>query len=163
MAVVSDTSPLSNLAIIDRLGLLREAFGTIHIPTAVDTELNRLPNPKALSRIHAAIAENWICVTPLVNPITEDLRADLGSGEAAALALALQMKAQLILLDESEARKKAKRLALAYTGILGVLREAKQRVRIKFLRNEIKRLRSEARFFVHPSLEKELLMSVGEQ
>jgi hypothetical protein len=36
MPVVSNTSPLMNLAIIDQLALLREQFGTLWIPVAGD-------------------------------------------------------------------------------------------------------------------------------
>ena len=47
MLVVSNTSPLSNLAIIDRLEILRRQFGLINIPPAVQLELDRLSHPAA--------------------------------------------------------------------------------------------------------------------
>jgi len=48
------------------------------------------------------------------------------------------------------------------SGVLGVLRQARQMNRISSLRAEILRLRTEARFFISPALEKRLLSSVGE-
>ena len=68
----------------------------------------------------------------------------------------------MVLLDESAARLKARQLGLAHTGVLGVLRQARQANRIPSLKVEILRLRTEARFFISPALEKRLLISVGE-
>jgi len=42
MRVVSNTSPLSNLAIIGRLDLLKQRYGTVRIPPAVARELSAL-------------------------------------------------------------------------------------------------------------------------
>jgi predicted nucleic acid-binding protein len=39
MVVVSDTSPLTNLAAIGQLDILRQMFGTLLIPEAVWSEL----------------------------------------------------------------------------------------------------------------------------
>jgi hypothetical protein len=86
----------------------------------------------------------------------------LDSGEAEALSLALEMRASLVLLDESAARLQARRLGIPVTGVLGILREARRTGRIPTLRTEIQRLRVEARFFINPVLEKALLISVGE-
>ena len=74
----------------------------------------------------------------------------------------MELRADLVLLDETDARLKAKHLGLMLTGLLGVLRKAKQGGRIPSLRQEIGRLRAEARFFISPVLEKALLLSVGE-
>jgi len=162
MLVVSNTSPLSNLAILDRLELLREQFGELIFPGAVRDELQRLSNPVARRRLETGIEQNWLRVKPLTTPIPEDLETMLHPGEAETIALVMELKAGLVLLDESDARLKAKQLGLAYTGVLGVLRKAREDGRIASLRDEIARLRAEAHFFVHPALEKEMLISVGE-
>jgi hypothetical protein len=159
---VSNTSPLSNLAILDRLELLREQFGDVLLPGAVRTELQRLPNPTARPRLEAAFEQNWLRVQPLSTPIPQDVEMTLHRGEAETIALALELKADLALLDEADARVKAKQLGLAHTGVLGVLRKARESGRILSLREEIARLRAEARFFVHPALEKEMLIVLGE-
>jgi Domain of unknown function (DUF3368) len=77
--------------------------------------------------------------------------------------LALETKAPLILLDESAARLQARQLGLTFTGVLGLLRKAKPTGRIPSLKQQIDRLRAEARFFVSPTLEKALLISAGEK
>jgi len=162
MVVVSNTSPLSNLAIIDRLDILRGKFGLITLPQAVRHELDRLSHPAARARLAVAIRDGWLQVTPLCHPAPSGLAASLDLGEMEALALALQLKASLILLDESAARLKASQFGLPHAGILGILRWAKQSGQITSLAAEIRRLRSEARFFISPALEKRMLASVGE-
>ncbi len=162
MRVVSNTSPLSNLAIIGHLGLVREQLGIVLIPPAVSAELLRNPHPKARSVVEAAIQEGWIRVMPLAGAVPPVFAASLDLGEAEALALALETKSALVLLDESAARLQAKQLGLTFTGALGLLRHAKQTGRILSLKEQINRLRTEARFFVSPTLEKALIISVGE-
>jgi predicted nucleic acid-binding protein len=162
MLAVSNTSPLSNLAILDRLYLLREQFNSVIIPHAVRLELDRLPHVAARQRLDSAIKEGWLCVTPLSDPVPVDVAFGLDPGEAEALALALQLNASMVLLDESAARARAHKIHLPHTGVLGVLRHARLTGRIVSLKFEILRLRTDARFFVAPALEKALLVSVGE-
>ncbi|MDV2995925.1 MAG: hypothetical protein N4J56_005579 [Chroococcidiopsis sp. SAG 2025] len=47
MIVVSDTSPINNLAAINRLNLLQQLYGTITIPQAVYRELTEPDFPVA--------------------------------------------------------------------------------------------------------------------
>ena len=162
MLVVSNTSPLSNLAIIGRLELVREQLGNVVIPPAVRAELGRNPHPAARAALEAAIQEGWISVRPLAGALPGNLAASLDLGEAEALALAGESKAALVLLDESAAREMARQLGFNFTGALGVLCRAKQTGRIASLKVQINRLRAEARFFINPALEKALLISVGE-
>jgi len=162
MPVVSNTSPLSNLAIIDRLEILRGQLGQITIPPAVQLELDRLSHPAARARLAAALQEGWVRVIPLIAAVPSALAAALDPGEAEALALATQVQASLVLLDETAARIKATQLGIPHTGVLGLLRRAKQAGQIKSLASEIRNLRVDARFFVSPVLEKRLLLSVGE-
>ena len=162
MVVVSNTSPLSNLAIIGRLDLLREQLGSVTIPPGVRIELSRHPIPEARELLERAIEGRWLRVVPLAGAVPADLVSALDVGEAEALALALEIKAEMVLLDESAARLKACHLGLAHIGVLGVLRQARQMNRISSLKAEILRLRTEAHFFISPALEKRLLISVGE-
>ena len=162
MRVVSNTSPLSNLAIIGQLGLVREQLGNLLIPPTVQAELLRNPHPNACSALRSALQEGWVRVMPLAGVVPAIITARLDLGEAEALALALETKASLVLLDESAARLQARQLGLNFTGVLGLLRHAKQAGQIPSLKDQVKRLRAEARFFVSPALEKALLISVGE-
>ena len=67
MQVVSNTSPLSALSIIGRLGLLRAQFGTIRIPRAVWAELSRLEPATGRQALQQAHAEGWIEVHETAN------------------------------------------------------------------------------------------------
>ena len=62
MRVVSNTSPLSNLAIIGRLNLLKLRYGTVWIPPAVARELSALSHSAGHARVAAALAEGWLVV-----------------------------------------------------------------------------------------------------
>ncbi len=109
-----------------------------------------------------AMGEGWIRVTPLTRPVPAELLQALDLGEAEALGLALEIKAGLVLLDESAARSRAAKLGIPHTGVLGILRRARQTGHIVSLKTEIQRLRTEAGFFIDAALEKALVISVGE-
>jgi uncharacterized protein len=162
MVVVSNTSPLSNLAIIGRLDLLREQLGLVTIPPGVRAELSRHPDPAARQILDQALQDGWLRVVPLAGAVPADLLSALDLGEAEALALALETKAAMVLLDESAARLQARQLGLTHTGVLGVLRQARRMNHISSLKAEILRLRTNAHFFISPALEKRVLISVGE-
>ncbi|MDZ7696643.1 MAG: DUF3368 domain-containing protein [Deltaproteobacteria bacterium] len=70
------------------------------------------------------------------------LYADIDAGESEALVLALEQKADLILLDDQEARIKARKLNLPVTGTLGVLLKAKNQGLIRSLKTEIQTLQA---------------------
>lgn len=162
MPVVSNTSPLSNLAIIGQLEQVRKQLGEILIPPAVRAELSKIPHNAAHLALEHALGEGWIRMRALTGHVPPDLAAVLDSGEAEVLALATEAKASLVLLDEAAARHKALNKGFAITGALGILRRAKQLGRITSLKEQIARLRTDARFFIHPALERALLISVGE-
>jgi hypothetical protein len=69
----------------------------------------------------------WLRVTPLQDPRRADLLADLDRGQAEVIALAQELNADLVILDERLARQHAARLGLTLTGTLGVLLRAKDR------------------------------------
>jgi hypothetical protein len=68
MPAVSNTSPISNLAIIGHLELLKLQFSELWIPSAVAEELAANPYPAALAAIHAAIDDGWIKTAVPKNP-----------------------------------------------------------------------------------------------
>ena len=105
MVVVSNTSPLSNLAIVGRLDLLRDQFGAVLVTSAVRRELNQLRHSTAAQSLDTAFSDGWLQVTPLMRPVPGHLGAGLHAGEAEALALALERSADLTLLDDGDARR----------------------------------------------------------
>lgn len=101
MLAVSNTSPISNLAYIGRLSLLTAQFPEIWIPRAVEQELKKHPDPEARKLIEAARQERWIRVgEPHDTELKSILLQQVHRGEAEAIALAVDVKADLILLDE---------------------------------------------------------------
>lgn len=163
MLVVSNTSPVCNLAIIGHLSLLRVQFTAIRIPIAVNQELHQLSHPDAARDIQSAFSEGWIKPQVVQNPtIVRLLQATLDPGEAEAIALALEVSANLVLLDEREGRMAAERAGLRVTGVLGVLLRAKVNCQIPAVKPEIDALRARARFFVSSDLERRVLDLAGE-
>lgn len=149
MLAVSDTSPISNLAFIGRLQLLRAEVPTLWIPTAVERELKQHPDAKARSKIDEAIRDGWIRVgTSQATPLKALLLQQVHQGEAEAISLAADLKAELLLIDESEGRSLAQQAGLRVTGTLGVLLRAKHFGRISAVKPEIDVLRVKARFFL---------------
>ena len=164
MQVVSNTSPVLNLAIIGRLELLRDQFGQVAIPAGVWDELRAdepLPGSRAVA---SAMTEGWLRVVSVHNKsLATALRVDLDTGEAEAIALAVELDAELVLLDEREARQRAKDLGLTVTGALGVLLRAKLRKAIPSLEHEVNALRTLAGFRIHDQLVETLLHDAGER
>ena len=87
---------------------------------------------------------------------------ELDKGEAEAKALATEIQADVLLIDEREGRSLARQAGLPVRGVLGILIRAKAKAEIDSVRAEIEALRSRAGFFVAPSLEAEVLRNVGE-
>lgn len=163
MPAVSNTSPISNLALIGRLDLLQEQFGKILIPRAVERELKALSNSQAKAAIAAALSQGWLEVRAVgALPLSSLLQVRLHEGESEAIALAVEVSAPWTLLDEREARAAALRMNLKITGVLGVLLRARRKGQIMSLRSEMEQLRREAHFFIAPDLEQHLLQLAGE-
>jgi predicted nucleic acid-binding protein len=159
--VVSNTSPLMNLAIIGRLDLLRHFYETIHVPDAVWDELVKQGAGKPGSEAIAAIS--WIQTHAVQNqPLVAALREQLDPGEPEAIALALELKATLILLDETEGRRVATLYGLNKTGVLGILLKAKKVGGIDSMKTEMEKLQHQAHFRISPSLFENLVHAAGE-
>jgi predicted nucleic acid-binding protein len=153
MPTVSNTSPILNLAIVDRLALLRQQFGQIQIPPAVLDELKIDETRPGSQAIQAAIDTGWIQVQPVSNlPFVQLLRQTLDGGESEAIALALELQAEWTLLDERDGRKVAKSLGLQVTGVLGILLRAKQFGELSSLQPVIEDLTQKAGFRIAPEL-----------
>lgn len=163
MHIVSNTSPVSNLAIVGRLELLRAKFGRVTIPSAVAHELSRLTHPSGAAAIQQALAVGWLVIAPVPDrALLPVLRARVDEGEAEAIELARQTNADLLIIDDAAGRVVAQEEGLSYVGIIGLLAEEREAGRIPSLKTELNRLRTECRFFIAPALEKTVLRRVGE-
>ena len=160
MLAVSNTSPICNLAVIGRLDFLARRYGVVQIPPAVAIELEALRHPSASQSIRSAFSEGWLRVT--IPPSVPTLPVPLDPGETEAIALALHLRADVLLLDEKRGREAARQVGLIVAGALGELVHAKHDGWIPSVRDEIHRLRQEAGFFVDGAVERFILSQVGE-
>jgi predicted nucleic acid-binding protein len=126
MKVVSNSGPLINLAKVGQFVLLQDLFQNIVIPPEVFEEVvvRGVGQPGA-GEISTA---QWIVRRMLEHSdIANLLTAELDRGEAEAIALALQEKADWLLIDERVGRRFAQRVGLKVKGTLGVLLEGVRR------------------------------------
>ena len=161
MIIVSDTSPINNLAAINQLHLLHHLYGTVLIPDAVYRELTDPDFPVAgaievqtFDWIQTRAVSDRTLVTALGN--------ELDIGEAEAIALAVEIKADQILIDERRGRLVATRLDLRSVGILGILIEAKSQGLIDEVKPLLDALINEAGFWVAKPLYDSILKFVDE-
>ena len=130
MIVVSDTSPLNYLILIDCQDVLPTLFGQIIIPQAVFNELQHTKTPEKI--------KNWIVAKPTwleirnvrVSPI--DKLENLHYGEREAIFLAEELGADAILIDEKDGRREAAKLGFVTIGTLSVLDRAAETNLISF-------------------------------
>lgn len=150
MIVVSNSSPLIALDHLGRLDLIGALFGKVFVPPAVIQEVQARALPSALQvRIPA-------------QPVSaEILQSSLGAGETEALALAVELDAGLILLDDKAARRLAAAIGLSISGTLGFLIEAKRAGLIPAVQPLIDALRP-LPFHISASLYKTVLRIAGE-
>lgn len=86
---------------------------------------------------------SWLRVVQVTNRnLVKLLNTEVDRDEAEAIALALELEASLILLDDSEAREKARLYHLRMTGIVGILLRAKKSGKIASLSEQLDALRN---------------------
>ena len=152
-AVVADTSPLIALHQVGHLSVLTSLFGTVQIPPAVAHEV--APSLPELP--------SWIVVRELRQPIaSEVLRASLGRGESEALGLAIELKANAVILDDRPARRLALGLGLPVVGTMGIVLRAKQTGFIPAVRPLLQKL-LDVGFRLSPSIREKVLTDAAEQ
>ncbi len=158
MLVVSDTSPITNLIQIGQLDVLRQLFGQVIMPKTVYEELSELPH-----QLVAIEGKKWLTVqTVQQRNSVVTLEEDLDPGEAEAIALALEINADYLIIDELRGRYKAEALGLRIVGLLGVLIQAKQAGYVDAVAPLLIALREKAGFRIHPTLYERVLQLAGE-
>ena len=164
MHVVSDTSPLSCLASIQRLDLLAEQFGRVYVPPAVKIEAMRHPNPGASDSLDEGFDKGWIVEdsTTELLPLILFLKRTLDQGESEAISLAVNRHAEILLIDEREGREAARGLGVRLTGTLGILMRAKLDGSLNSLGETLEKLRKNYAFSLAPGLVERALHQVGE-
>ena len=122
MIVISDTSPLNYLILIECVDVLPELYGRVVIPDGVLEELQRQSTPD-LVREWIASPPHWLEVRSAHVTPSRELEV-LGIGERQAISLAQELQAAAIIIDEEKGRQEARRRGLTVIGLLGVLRDA---------------------------------------
>ena len=158
--VVSNAGPLITLAKIQRPQLLKDLFGHIVIPRAVFEEvvLQGAGEPGAEETRSAGWIETRSAADDLSVAV---LRESLGAGESEAIVLAQELGADLLLLDDALARRKAGRLGLKVMGTLGVLLLAKQRGYLEMVKPILSELQ-QTDFRASTRVYEEVLVRAGE-
>ena len=137
--MVSNSSPIIHLAKIGRLELLENLYGQILVPAKVYSECTDTTSYQ--EEIHSISSASWLNTVQI-----EDIRlfnllySEIDAGEAEALVLSLESNADLVLLDDMEARIKARRLDLRIAGTLGILLKSKKSGLVQNLSAEIQKL-----------------------
>jgi predicted nucleic acid-binding protein len=162
--VVSDTSPITNLTAIGQLDLLQGLYTQIIIPVAVYDEMVNVGKPvpgavevQTLSWIQTqAVADQQQVIA------IQESEENIDMGEAEAIALALELKADLLLMDERRGRIVATSYGLQVTGLLGVLVQAKRNNLIQIVKPLVDQLIEQADFRVSDDLYTTILKIAGE-
>jgi predicted nucleic acid-binding protein len=151
MIIVSDTSPINYLVLIREIELLPKLFGEVVIPQAVLDELKQEGTPEAV--------KNWIASNPqwleIQNAKAIDQTITLGAGEREAISLAVELNADLVLIDDRKARKAAIERGLNVAGTINILESASKRGLV-ILAEAFKKL-EQTNFRIAPSLLAEIL------
>jgi uncharacterized protein len=159
--VISDASPLIALAAIKKLDLLRALYSELVIPAAVYDEITAVrPTDPGANDVREA---EWIQVRSVKNrALVEALTLELDAGEAEAIALAVELDADLLLMDERRGRIAATRLGCRVVGVLGLVIEAKAAGILPAVRPVVDALTTDAGFRISQALLEKVLASAGE-
>ena len=160
VVVVSDSSPIRALCHLGLLSLCRDLYGSVIVPEAVRQEL-RQPT-MTCSALEITDYSGFEVRTPRSKPVDLGVPSDLDPGETEAITLAIELHADLVLMDERKGTEVAWRLGLATIGVFGVLLEAKRKALIDRVLPCVDRLVAEMRFFASPALRRRLAQLAGE-
>jgi predicted nucleic acid-binding protein len=162
--VVSNSSPLVYLAALDDFDLLRALFGEVAIPLAVFQEVAVDGAQFPVARQVIGAQGNWIHTPrrPDDSRAAEFRKAGLHSGESEALALALELQSEALLMDDGDAVKIARELGINVIRTTGIYRLAKQRGLIERLAPKLDKLKG-AGFWLRDEHYRMILDSVGER
>jgi predicted nucleic acid-binding protein len=147
--IISDTSCLILLGKINGLHLLDSFNAPVFITPTIKEEFGgELPD--------------WVKIkSPKDFRLCQVLEVDLDSGEASAIALAMESNLPLLIIDELKGRKMAENLMLPYTGTLGLMLKAKQLGKIQSVKPYVEAIRT-TNFRISEKLLSRLLTEAGE-
>jgi predicted nucleic acid-binding protein len=120
--IISNTTPINYLVLIDQINVLRHLYAHVMIPQAVFGELQDEGTP---GKVKAWVASHpeWLEVRTVSAPL-DPMLASLDVGEREAISLAKEIQADALIIDEPDGREAAKRQGLRVIGTLRVLYDA---------------------------------------
>ncbi|MBD5476146.1 MAG: DUF3368 domain-containing protein [Lachnospiraceae bacterium] len=158
--VVVNTTPLIALSHVGQLNILKKLYGEIIIPEAVYRELSVKEESVCKKTVDSSL--DWIRVDTIENQMAKTMyRTQLHDGEVEVMILAKEIAADVVIIDDANAKKHAKYLDLPVTGTLGVLIKAKQKGYIDELKPVLQRM-VENGIYISQSLIELCLKQVGE-
>jgi predicted nucleic acid-binding protein len=162
--VVSDASVLIFLAAAGQFRLLRDLYGRVLIPPKVFQEVAEArPGRSGDSETRSAVTDGWVEIkAPAPTSLDGWLQSQLNAGESQAIALALELKAASVLIDESDGRRIAARLGLTPTGTLGVLLAGKAAGLIPAVKPVLDDLIQNHSFHINEVMARSALAGAGE-
>ncbi len=159
LKVVSNTTPIISLLKLNRLDLLKQLYKQIYIPNAVFNEIEA-GKEKGFYKDLSSIS--WINIIEINDKISVKYFLDLDSGEAEAIVLATELKADLIIIDEKLGRFHAKHANLKVSGTIGILLKAKALGLIEELKPLLIEL-TDKNVWISEKLKREILEKAGEK
>ena len=159
--VIVNTTPLIALCHVGQLDILKKIYGEILIPQAVYRELSEKKDSVCKKQVDDSL--NWIHVENIKDQMAKSMfKTQLHDGEVEVMILAKEKNADLVIIDDANAKKHAKYLKLSVTGTLGVLIRAKKQGYISELKPIIQEM-VEKNIFISEKLMKLCLEQVGEE
>jgi uncharacterized protein len=159
--VVADTSVISNLALIGGAKFLPAIYGRVIVPDQVWRELSQ--GAELHERMRFLRHVDWLEVRAAAHSqVLRELSKEIDQGEAEAIALALELKADILLVDDATGRAAAMRYGLQIIGLLGVLIRAKEKGLIDHVSDWVEELRRHTSFRMSDALVNRVLKSAGE-
>ncbi len=123
--IIVNSTPIISLCIIGKLHLLKDLYGFVIIPEAVFNEISAKADSVARKELHKSL--DWIQIKKIENEMAKMLyRSQLHDGEVEVMILGKEINAELLIIDDKNAKKHAKYLGFNITGTLGVLIRAKR-------------------------------------
>ena len=130
MIIISDTTPINYLVLIDEIDILEKLFGRVLIPEAVFAEFHNPGTPKQVTD-WADSSPVWLEVRTASPAFIAQVKK-LGAGEREAIALAIELQANAVLIDERKGTKEARKNNLLVLGTLAILERAGEKEYLDF-------------------------------
>ena len=158
--VIVNSTPLIALSNVDKLEVLKILYGEITIPKAVYEEISAKPDSTCKKKVDESL--EWIHIENIKNEMAKLMfKSQLHDGEVEVMILAKEKEADLVIIDDNNARKYARYLELTLSGTLGVLIKAKQKGYISEIRPLLEGL-CRSGIYLSKTLIDQCLSQVGE-